>query len=617
MDPMSDPELDPITFSVIMKRLESIADEMTLAIEHSAWSTLLSLNRDLSGAVYDRDGRQVSTAEALPIQVTTLGLAVAEIVKDFGDDLRPGDVFLCNDPYRGNVHAGDLVTAQPVFADGVHVFWAVARAHHLDIGAFVASSIAAAARSIYQEGMTIPPVRIVAGGVLCRDVMNLFLANVRYREVVEGDLLAQLGAVARGTRRLEEVCGEFGVDDVLRYVREIVAHADRCMSAELQTIPDGVYRGESWVDSDGIDAHDIPVSAEVTISGDRVIVDFSACGPQGKGGMNASAAAAFGAGAIPFLFIAGSSVPHNAGSIQHIEVRTVEGTIAHARFPASTSGGPLAPNRALMAAVDRAMATIIPQRVAAGGARAANAMYFVGVRDDGTPWAVQLRNGVGGGGATSESDGWPLVEGGGGGLKVQSIEEIELRQPLFVQEMEIATDSMGFGRHIGGPGIRFAVRPTGPGMECVAYGDGSSNPPHGVAGGTRGIGGGYWIDDPGLGRRRFVTAIGHTWIGGHERWVGESSGGGGHGNALEREPERVRADVRDGIISRAAAHDVFGVVLGPEVDPRLDAIGTEWLRVQRRADGPPPPLDPTGPAAATWIADHMRPEDVLLVDPTL
>jgi N-methylhydantoinase B len=612
----AEPDLDPITFSVIMKRLESIADEMTLSIEHSAWSTLLSLNRDLSGAVYDRHGQQVSTAEALPIQVTTLGIAVAEIVADFGDDLRPGDVFLCNDPYRGNVHAGDLVTAAPVFADGVHVFWAVARAHHLDIGAFVASSIAASARSIYQEGMTIPPVRIMAGGALCRDVLNLFLANVRYRDVVEGDLLAQLGAVARGSDRLREVCDEFGTDDVLRYVSEIIAHADRCMSAELQTIPDGVYRGESWVDSDGVDAHDIPVRAEVTVRGDRVIVDFSGCGPQGKGGMNASQASAFGAGAIPFLFIAGSAVPHNSGSISHIEVRTVEGTIAHARFPASTSGGPLAPNRALMAAVDRAMATAIPDRVAAGGARAANAMYFVGAHADGAPWAVQLRNGVGGGGATSESDGWPLIEGGGGGLKVQSIEEIELRQPLVVDEMEIATDSMGFGRHIGGPGIRFAVRTTGAGMECLAYGDGAANPPHGIAGGTRGIGGGNYIDDPQQGRRRFVTAIGHTWIDGHETWVGESSGGGGHGNPLDRVPERVREDVRDEIVSRAAAHDVFGVVLSPEPDPVLDAPATERLRAERRAAGPPPAVDPIVPAAATWIADHIRPEDVIVVNAT-
>jgi N-methylhydantoinase B len=227
-----------------------------------------------------------------------------------------------------------------------------------------------------------------------------------------------------------------------------------------------------------------------------------------------------------------------------------------------------------------------------------------------------LFNNRGGMGAAFDVDGWPLFgsHGSFGGLKVQSVEQIELLYPLNIEALEIEPDSMGFGRHNGGPGIRMVVLPCNGAVEVITFGDGSRNPPHGIAGGTRAIGGGQYVEDPDTRVRRFASASGQLRVAPGGRYVGVSSGGGGHGNPLDRDLERVRRDVRDGFISRAAAEAHFGVVLDDAFDPQILVGETrrrrDVLSRQRRPD-----IDPTAPAAGTWAEDNMRPGDVFLLNP--
>ena len=292
---------DPITFSVIMSRFESIANEMTLTLERSAWTSILALCRDFSCAIYDSVPRQVCMVDAIPIHTTSLQLVLQEIANTFEGDVRDGDVYLSNDPYRGNTHVGDLVTACPVFVDGQHLFWAATRGHQMDTGAFVPSSVTAEAQNVWQEGLTIPPLKLCDGGELRRDVLDLYLSNMRYREALEGDLLAQLGSIEKGRQRLIEFCGDYAADLVMHYVEEMIAYADRRMSEMVESMPDGVYQGEGWVDSDGTDTLNIPIRVKVTIEGDQIVVDYSESGDQAKGGLNGSEGTSRAAGAIPFL----------------------------------------------------------------------------------------------------------------------------------------------------------------------------------------------------------------------------------------------------------------------------------------------------------------------------
>jgi N-methylhydantoinase B len=610
---------DPITFSVVLSRFDAIATEMTVVLERSAWSSNLALAHDYSCGIYDAVPRQVSMFDALPIHTTSMQLVVGRIAERFAGRIQDGDVFWCNDPEAMNTHIGDLVTAAPVFADGRLVFWSVTKGHQLDTGAIVASSVTASSQNVWQEGMTIPPARLVDAGVLRDDVLDTFLANVRYRDLVEGDVRAMLGSIERGRQRLVELCAEHGVDEVLAYVDAIIGYADRRMSQEVEAMPDGVYAAEGWVDTDGFEAEHIPVKVAVTVDGDRVTVDYTGSGPQGRGGVNGTYATAMAAGAIPFLYYISPDIPHNQGCIDHIDVIAPAGTICNARHPASTSCATIVPSDLMQDVVNRAMVGAMPERVPAGSTRCQNLAQFSGeVGLDGEPWGFLMMNNAGGFGASQGTDGWPLCYtlAALGAMKVESIEQIELLYPVRVRAWEIEPDSMGAGRWIGGPGNRAVVETLHDDpVTVITYGDGIANPPHGALGGTPGVGGGQYVESRADGGRRYVSGCGNMRLDGvREFWVGVSTGGGGFGDPAERDPEAVRRDVRDGIVSRASAREVHRVALSDGADPVVLAEETARLRERSPAR---PALDPTVPDAARWLAGEMRDGDVYLLNPVV
>ncbi len=608
---------DAVTFSVILNRFNRIAEEMTLTLEQAAWTPILAICRDFSCAIYDVQRRQVCMYDALPIHTTSLHTVLDAITDAFEDDIAPGDVFMANDPYRGNTHIGDLVTAAPVFVDGQHLFWSVTRGHQLDTGAPIPSSIVPAARNVWQEGITIPPVRVIAGGQRRDDVIELYLANVRYRELLEGDLMAQLGSIEKGRQRLVELCAEYSPQTVVAYVDELIDYADRRMGAELREIPDGTYTAVGWVDTDGVESVDIPIMVTVTVAGGRITVDFEGSGPQGAGGVNGSEATSRATAVVPFLCYIAADIPHNHGCISHIEVRAPKGSICNAEYPASTSCATSLPSDLMHSLVNMAMAQAIPRKVAAGGARQSNIPQLSGVRSGtGEAWGAMLFNGTAGAGAALYTDGWPLFEsmGGMGEVKTQSIEQIELTYPLRIEELEIEPDSMGFGEQIGGPGVRLRVRSLDGPLECVTFGDGASNPPHGVLGGTPGVGGGTYVEPDDGGPRRFVSACGRVVFEPSETWVSVSSGGGGYGHPARRPAEEVRRDVINGIVSARAALEVFGVVFGAPPGLKIDEAATAKLRARLLAAATFEPA-PAVPGAATWVGEHMREGDVYLLNP--
>jgi N-methylhydantoinase B len=608
--------LDPITLSVLLNRFYAISEQMSLAVERSAWSSVLGLCRDFSCAIYDAVPRQICMFDAIPIHTTSMHLVLREIAADFAGDIAEGDVFACNDPYRGNTHIGDLVIAVPVFFEERHVFWAVARGHQQDTGATAPSSVLGTARNVYQEGITLPPIKLVEGGRRREDVIGLYLSNVRYRETLYGDLLAQMGAVRKGSDQLRHMCLEYGTDELLRYVDALIDYADRRMAEEIEAIPDGEYTGESWVDADGAGRLNTRVHCRVAVSGDRVTVDWSESGPQAEGGINGSYATATAASGVPLMCVASPEMPHNQGSIDRISVIARPGTICLAEHPAATSSSVVAPSGAMHDAVMKALAQAVPDRVAGGGPRMGNCPTLSGIdeRED-EPWSYMFFNDGGGSGGAFGTDGWPLI--GSlcmlGGIKTMSVELIELLYPFRLDAMEIEPESMGFGRWCGGPGTRTVVRPLYGDMTSITFGDGYDNPPHGVLGGTPGIGGGQWVQGPDGGPRTFGSACARLETPKGGTWVGVSTGGGGYGDPLWREVDAVRRDVRDGLIGRETAREVFGVVLGEAADPAVDLAATESLRQERR-QWSRPPLLPTSPGAATWRREQMREGDVYLLN---
>lgn len=610
--------MDPITLSVLLNRFYAITEQMSLAVERSAWSSVLGICRDFSCAIYDAEPRQLCMFDAIPIHTTSMHLVLREIADAFSGDIVEGDLFACNDPHRGNTHIGDLVIAAPVFVDGAHVFWAVTRGHQHDTGAVAPSSVLGTARDVYQEGITIPPIKLGDAGRTRDDVVELYLANVRFRETLYGDLLAEMGSVRKGAQQLVELCAEYGVDELLLYVDALIDYADRRMAEEIEGIPDGEYLGESWVDADGAGRLNTPVRCTLTVAGDRVTVDWSDSGPQARGAINGTYATTTAASGVPLMCTASPDLPHNQGSIDRITVIARPGTICLAEHPAATSSSVVAPSGAMHDALMKALAGAVPERVAAGGPRMGNCPTFSGVDErTGEPWSFMFFNDGGGSGAALGADGWPLI---GtlcclGGIKTMSVELIELLYPFRLETMEIEPESMGLGRWCGGPGTRAVVRPLHGDMTTITFGDGYDNPPHGVLGGTAGIGGGQWVQGPDEPHRIFGSACARLEAPRSGVWVGVSTGGGGYGDPLARAVEEVRRDARDGLITRATARDVFGVAMDDAADPVVDAVATERLRLEhRRFVGRG--VVPTEPGAATWRREQMRDGDVYLLNPS-
>jgi N-methylhydantoinase B len=607
--------IDPITFSVLLNRLNSIATEMTVALANTASSALLALTHDFSCCVYDGRGRQVAMKDALPIHTNSMHLFIERIVDAIGDDVREGDVIACNDPYSGNTHIGDLATAAPVFHEGELLFWTAVRAHQLDVGAPAPTSAWAAAKDVWQEGLIIPPVKIYEGGRPRRDVIELYLANVRWRDMLEGDLMAQLGATWIGAQKLQEVAARYGAKAIREFCDEAIEYASRRTAADIRAMPDGVYESEAWFDFG--DGEPATIHCSLTIDGDSIEVDFAGSSLQLEGSTNASYAVMQAAGGIPVMMALDPDIPHNEGCLRRVSIKAPEGSICNASYPVATSLATVLPGDVMQEAVTKALARAVPEWVAAGNAHWSNIPMLSGVDpSDGVFWGYQPLNGGGGGGAALGADGWPLIatNAAWGALHVAAVEHTELLHPLLVEEWEIEPESMGLGEWIGGPGIRFSVRPFHD-VDAIYVGDGLLSPPCGLLGGTPGAGGGTYVEVKQSGHRRFYGPEAYARIGAGEVWVGVSTGGGGYGDPLERVPVRVRDDVRDGMYSRETALRVFGVVLTGE-DHETDGPATDQTRRRLASErGALPFCLPTGPHASSWLAVTMRDGDEVAVVP--
>ena len=610
-------DVDPITFSVVLSRFASIANEMTIAIESAAMTSILALCRDYSCCIYDTVPRQVAMVDAIPIHTNSMHLLLKEITNLFGDDIGEGDAFACNYAYAHNTHIGDLVVACPVYHEGHHVFWAVAKGHQLDVGAPVPASASPWVGDIWQEGLQIPPVKFYDRGKPRKDVLNLYLTNVRWRQALEGDLMAMLGSIWTGERRLKELCQEFGIDAIRTYVDEAIDYAGQRMRATIRAMPNGVYTAEGWLDSDGRDRENIAVRCTLTINDEHIEVDFAGSEAQVDTSLNASYAVMQAAGGIPIVMSVDPDIPHNEGCLRCVTVTAPAGSICNAKYPAATACATTIPGDLMQDVVCKALAKAIPGRVRAGNAHWANIPMMSGVDSrSGAVWGHMMLNGGSGGAAANGADGWPLITSSAsyGGLKTASVEETELLYPLRFLQWEIEPNSSGLGEYIGGPGIRCAVTPVAGPIEMIEINDGLINPPFGAAGGTAGRGGGRFVEDP-AGRRKFLRTASHIALQPGEVWTGVSTGGGGYGNPLERPVGQVRLDVADGIYDSDHARQVYGVVLDESRGGALEAAATETLRRQIAEAGRKHPADavvPNVPAASTWLKDMMRPGDQLV-----
>lgn len=449
------PTFDPIQLEIFKHLFAAIAEEMGVTLRRSSYSPNIKERRDYSCAVFDAQGRMAAQAAHIPVHLGSMPLSVEAAVQAF-PHLGAGDMVMLNDPFRGGTHLPDITLVAPAFAGQRLVGYVASRAHHADVGGMSPGSMPVA-REIYQEGLIIPPVRLVRGGEIEPDLLGLVLANVRTPQERYGDLLAQIAANRRGQERLAALCERYGADQAAAAMTALLAYTERLTRRLLEGLPDGRYTFEDHLDDDGVGSGPALIRAAVTIQGDQAVVDFSGSAAQLAGSVNAVYAITLSAVYYVFRCLLGLDAPNNAGCLAPVQVIAPPGSVVNALSPSPVAGGNVETSQRIVDVLLGALAQAAPERIPAASQGTMNNLTIGGKDTDGKPFAYYET--VGGGmGATPQHDGPSAIHSHMTNTLNTPAEALEYAYPLRVLRYAVRRGSGGRGLHRGGDGIRRDVQ---------------------------------------------------------------------------------------------------------------------------------------------------------------
>lgn len=572
-------KLDPIALAVVQNRLDIISQQMGLVMLRTARSPIFSHAHDFSCFITDAKGSVVSQADGIPIHTGGGGFAIRALLQAVGTDIAEDDIFVLSDPYvAGGNHLPDWVIARPVFCDGQLVAFTCNRAHQSDIGGGAAGTYNPVASEIYHEGIRLPVLRLVERGRTREDLWKLLLLNSRTPHLLDGDLRAMIGSTAIGAEKIQELLGAYGVEIGLAYFDAILDHADRRFQHAVAELPAGRYTGEAWFDNDCFEPMDIPIYVAITIDSGELTVDFTGTHPQIKGFKNSSLANTYSAVYTALSSFFDPAIPRNEGTFRSVRIVAPEGSLVNAQPPAPLTMCTVFPACEIIEACWEALGKADPDRSCAGWG--ANSFPITaGTTSPGTTFVMYHWAGASGGGAVKGRDGFPQQGGLNSlcGLVIPNAETFEQLYPVKILRQELRCDGGGPGAFRGGTGVAYEVEIARP-VQFSFRGEGMRRfPPRGAQGGLPGALGELHcrpLDGPAFTPPAY--GIRHT---GPARFSMLSQGGGGWGDPLERDEDLVLRDVRDGLVSREMARDVYGVAIAAD-GRSIDAAETERLRAR-------------------------------------
>ncbi|HVQ77833.1 MAG TPA: hydantoinase B/oxoprolinase family protein [Candidatus Binatia bacterium] len=555
---------EPATFEVVKNSLYAAAEEMKVVLAKTAYSPLLKVAGDYSCGIFDVRGEMVAQGPDLPIHLGSMPLAVKAVIQAW-PSIEPGDVFIHNDPYFGGSHLPDVNVVTPAFHEGILLGFACVRAHWPDIGSGTPGSYGAAT-NIYGEGLRLPPVRLYAAGAPNRDVHDLIFTNVRTPEERQGDMRAQVAANHRGVTRLGELARKHGVARLLRIMQEVMDYSERMMRAALAALPDGTGRYEDFCDGDGVleegEKEDRPIWVRMRVDkrGDRMLVDFSGTDPQVPGPMNAPLAVTASGIYTGVKMVADpdNHIPPNSGCWRAIEVTAPPGSAVNALAPAAVVYANHEMSHRVCDMLFGALASLMPERVMACS-QGTSAVLTLGGTDyrTGQPY-VSYETVKGGFGARPRKDGINAISSGIANTMNTPIEILEMSFPVRVERYEITPDSGGPGRHRGGCGVERAWRILGSPATASVCLERAKSAPFGLHGGHAGGAGRVTLIGPD-GAEAELNSKGSVAVPPGSVVCLRAPGSGGYGPPAERDPARVREDMRDGYVSAGAGAAAYGV----------------------------------------------------------
>jgi len=553
-------KVDPILLSVYARMFRSITDEMSISMERTTRSPILCEAKDYVTGLYDAEGRMLEQTENLPILAFSLAPVCKYICNYFGDDIHPGDVIFHNDVFSFGNQNNDVAVYKPIFFEDKLVAWTAVKGHQADIGGAVAGGYNPNAVEVWQEALRIPPVKVYDRGKLRKDVWDLIFANIRF-DIVQHDMKAEIGACRVGERRMLSLLEKYGRKSFETHKEALFDATRRMMESEIASIPDGSYTGEGRVYYDGRhEGSTFTIRVKIKVDGKRIRFDYSQTDAQTNGFVNGTFTSSASATILTLLQMVNPDIPHNEGMVAPIEIVIPEGTILNASYPkATTFGNHLCPPNA--EAIQRALAPVMPDRVTAGWN---NLLCSLTTGLDPQKKEKYVDIGFmglkGGSGAIRGTDGYDhigMIDASGGVLD-QDYEMFEQQTPHRLIRHEYLADSAGPGQWRGGLGVETIFEIGSDDTQVVIFGDGDFEPAFGLFGGGDGTLNFIRLTYP---DGKVVTPRNKDLITGVPRgtiYHQQAGGGGGYGDPKLRNRTKLKEEVRDGLISVAAAAKFYG-----------------------------------------------------------
>jgi len=565
--------IDPVTLEVVKNALASVADEMALVVMRSAYSPVVRDTMDYSTALCDRDGELLAQGLTLAVQLGTFPTVMRHVREHFGEDVRPGDVYLTNDPYGfGGQHLPDLYVIQPIFHEGALEGYAATMAHHVDVGGLTPGSIAVHATEIFQEGLRLPLLKLYDAGRENETVIRIIEKNTRQPVEVIGDLRAQVAACRAGERGLIEILERYGADETRCYLGELQLLGERLMRAELVALPDGVYAFEDFIDGFGDEPEPLRIAVELTVRGDQMWVDLDGTAAQVPAGLNCPVGMVYAAVYCALRGIATREIPNTGGYMRPIHVNAPVGTIVNPVLPAACGARGVVGYR-VYDAVMGALAQVVPERVVAPG-EGGPSLIAIGGYQDGRQF-VLAEVLVGCWGARAARDGLEGVSNPLANLSNQPVELLESELPLRVRGYGLVPDSGGPGRFRGGLAYERSYELLAEEAVLTVRSDRRAHPAYGIHGGDAGAPSSNTISSAEGDRAVATMPMEALRLRRGDIFHHVSAGGGGSGLAFDRDPGLVLEDVLDEKVGVEAARERYGVVI---VDGQVDARATAEAR---------------------------------------
>ncbi|MCC7126146.1 MAG: hydantoinase B/oxoprolinase family protein [Acidobacteria bacterium] len=517
--------IDPIQFEVFKNLFVSVAEEMGVTLCRTGFSPNIKERLDYSCAIYDAEGQTIAQGDHMPVHLGAMPLSVTAAIEHA--PMEPGDVVILNDPFRGGTHLPDITLVSPVFVgSGTRPAYYVAnRAHHSDVGGMTPGSMPLG-REVYQEGLIIPPIKLVRRGEMVDDVLAMLLANVRTPDEREGDLTAQLAANRVGETRLREIVTKYGVEMVAGYAVALQDYTERVVRATVSQVPDGVYEFQDWLDDDGFSDRRIRIHVALRIDGDRAEADFSDSDPQTTGGVNANLAITLSATLYAFRCLVADDVLYNAGIGRVVNVVAPEGSIVNARRPAAVAGGNVETSQRITDVILGALAKAVPDRIPAASQGTMNNVTLGG-RDPRTGRSFAYYETIGGGmGGRNGRAGLSGVHTHMSNTRNTPVEAIEHYLPVRITRYGLRIGSGGSGEYAGGDGIvrEYEVLTE---TAVTVLSDRRKHPPYGARGGQPGQRGRNTLVSDGV--EQEIAGKASLTLSAGQRLRIESPGGGGYG----------------------------------------------------------------------------------------